>query len=103
MLCDDVLIENNKYGRVIMQNNGTMKIVNFTHAQMAWLKPGVLSFARECRYKANTQGCTALNHHTLAVLSTQTHDVQGTRPQSAVCISALTMLSCFCACAMLCL
>ena len=35
MLRDDVLIENNKYGCVIMQNNGAMKIVNFTHAQTA--------------------------------------------------------------------
>ena len=35
MLRDDVLIENNKYGCVIMQNNGAMKIINFMHAQMA--------------------------------------------------------------------
>ena len=35
VLHDDVLIENNKYGCVIMQNNGAMKIVNFTHAQTA--------------------------------------------------------------------
>ena len=35
MLRDDVLIENIKYGCIIMQNNGAMKIVNFTHAQMA--------------------------------------------------------------------
>ena len=34
MLHDDVLIQNNKYGYVIMQNNGAMKIANFTHAQM---------------------------------------------------------------------
>ena len=35
MLHDDVLIENNKYnyGYVTMQNNGAMKIANFTHAQ----------------------------------------------------------------------
>ena len=31
----NVLIENNKFGCVIMQNNGAMKIVNFTHAQTA--------------------------------------------------------------------
>ena len=31
MLHDDVLIKNNKYGWVIMQNNGAMKIVNFMH------------------------------------------------------------------------
>ena len=41
MLCDDVLIENHKYGCVIMQKNGAMKIVNFTHVQR--LKPGILS------------------------------------------------------------
>ena len=35
MLPDDVLIETNKYGCVIIQNNGAMKIVNFMHAQMA--------------------------------------------------------------------
>ena len=35
MLRDDVLIENNKYGYVTMQNNGAMKLVNFTHAQTA--------------------------------------------------------------------
>ena len=35
MLRDDVLIENNKYGYIIMQNIVAMKIVNFTHAQMA--------------------------------------------------------------------
>ena len=29
MLRDDVLIENNKYGCVIMQNNGAMKLANF--------------------------------------------------------------------------
>ena len=34
MLRDDILIENNKYCCVIMQNNGAMKIVNFTHVQM---------------------------------------------------------------------
>ena len=32
---NDVLIENNKYGYITMQNNGAMKIVNFTHAQTA--------------------------------------------------------------------
>ena len=35
MLHDDVLIENNKYGYITMQNNGAMKIINFTHAQTA--------------------------------------------------------------------
>ena len=35
MLHNDVLIESNKYGCDIVQNNGTMKIVNFTHVQMA--------------------------------------------------------------------
>ena len=35
MLRDDVLMENNKYGWVIMQNNWAMKIVNFMHAQTA--------------------------------------------------------------------
>ena len=35
MLRNDVLIENNKYGYNIMQNNGTMKAVHLTHAQMA--------------------------------------------------------------------
>ena len=35
MMRDDVLIKNNKYGYVTMQNNGAMKIVNFTHALMA--------------------------------------------------------------------
>ena len=35
MLRDDVLIENNNYGCVIMQNNGVMKIVNYTHVQTA--------------------------------------------------------------------
>ena len=35
MLHDDVLIRNIKYGYVIMQNNGAMKIVNSTHAQTA--------------------------------------------------------------------
>ena len=35
MLCDEVLIENNKYGYVTMQNNGAMKIVNFMHVQTA--------------------------------------------------------------------
>ena len=33
MLHDDVLIRNIKYGYVIMQNNGAMKIVNSNHAQ----------------------------------------------------------------------
>ena len=41
MLRDDVLIENNKYGCVIMQNNWAMKIVNFMHVQTA--ETGVLS------------------------------------------------------------
>ena len=31
----DVLIESNKYGYVTIQNNGAMKIANFTHAQTA--------------------------------------------------------------------
>ena len=35
LLCDDVLIENNKYGYVTMPNYGAMKIVNFTHVQTA--------------------------------------------------------------------
>ena len=35
MLRDDVLIENSKYSYVTMQNNGAMKIVDFTHAQTA--------------------------------------------------------------------
>ena len=35
VLRDDVLIENNNSGCVIMQNNKAMKIVNFTHAQTA--------------------------------------------------------------------
>ena len=35
MLRDDILIENNKYGYVTMQNNGAKKIVNITHAQTA--------------------------------------------------------------------
>ena len=35
MLHDDVSIENNNYGCIIMQNNGAMKIVNFTYAQTA--------------------------------------------------------------------
>ena len=35
LLRDDVLIENNKYGYITMQNNGAMKIVNFMHAQVA--------------------------------------------------------------------
>ena len=35
MVHNDVLIKNNKYGYVTMQNNGAMKIVNFTHVQMA--------------------------------------------------------------------
>ena len=35
MLRDDVLIENIKYGCIIMQNNRAMKLVNFTHAQTA--------------------------------------------------------------------
>ena len=33
MLCDNVLIENHKYGYVIMQSHEAMKIVNFTHVQ----------------------------------------------------------------------
>ena len=37
ILHDDVLIENNKYGCIIMQNNGAMKIVNFMHVKQ--LKP----------------------------------------------------------------
>ena len=35
MLREDVLIENNNYGCVIMQKNGAMKIVNFMHVQTA--------------------------------------------------------------------
>ena len=35
MVRDDILIENNKYGYVTMQNNGAKKIVNITHAQTA--------------------------------------------------------------------
>ena len=35
MLHNDVLIKNKKYGWVIMQNDGAMKIVNFMHAQTA--------------------------------------------------------------------
>ena len=47
MLRDDVLIENNNYACVIMQNNGAMKIVNFTNVQMAetrrsFLRPWML-------------------------------------------------------------
>ena len=34
LLHDDVLIKNNNYGCINMQNNGAMKIVNFTHVQM---------------------------------------------------------------------
>ena len=32
MVRDDILIENNKYGYVTMQNSGPMKIFNFAHA-----------------------------------------------------------------------
>ena len=35
MLHDDVLLENIKYGCIIMQNNGAVLLVNFTHAQTA--------------------------------------------------------------------
>ena len=42
MLHDGVLIENIKYGCVIMQNNGAMKIVNFTHVQMAEIRHSFL-------------------------------------------------------------
>ena len=36
MLHDDVLIENIKYGCVIMQNNGAIKLFNFTHNANSW-------------------------------------------------------------------
>ena len=35
MVRDGVLIENNKYVYVTMQNNGAMKIVNIMHVQTA--------------------------------------------------------------------
>ena len=38
MLRDNVLIENIRYGCIIIQNNGAMKLVNFTHAQTAETK-----------------------------------------------------------------
>ena len=54
MLQDDILTENNKCGYVTMQNNRTMKVVNFTHAQMAEtrrsFRPSV-----NAQYEANTQ------------------------------------------------
>ena len=37
------VVEDNKYGCVIMQNNGVMKIINFMHAQQAQTR---LSFHR---------------------------------------------------------
>ena len=42
VLRDDVLIENNNYSCVIMQNNGAMKVVNFAHAQTAETKRSFL-------------------------------------------------------------
>ena len=44
MLCDDVLIENNKYGHVttLYANNRAMKIVNFTHAQTVEIRRSFL-------------------------------------------------------------
>ena len=48
MLRNDVLIENNKYGYVTMQNNGAMKIV-ITSRMRKRLKPGTPSLACECR------------------------------------------------------
>ena len=36
MLCDDVLIENNKYDYITKQNNRAMKIVNFTPCANDW-------------------------------------------------------------------
>ena len=60
MLRDDVLIENNKYGCVIMQNNEAMKIVNFTHVQTAEIRHSFYccsSPRRECWYEAN---CSAI-------------------------------------------
>ena len=48
MVRNDVLIENNKYGYVTMQNKGAMKIVNFMRKP---LKPGILFSARECRVR----------------------------------------------------
>ena len=44
MVCDD--IENNKYGYVTIQNNGAMKIVNFTHVQMAEIRHSSLHYER---------------------------------------------------------
>ena len=49
MLRDDVLIENNKYGCVIMQNNWAMK--KLTSRMHKWLKPGVLSAVHERRVR----------------------------------------------------
>ena len=53
MLRDDVLIENNKYGCVIIQNNGAMK--KLTSSMCKQLKSGILSSAApvneaKCKY-----------------------------------------------------
>ena len=67
MLRDDVLIENNKYGYVTMQNNGAMKLVNFTHAQTAEtrrsFRPSV-----NARYEATTCSCLRCSIATVKVL-----------------------------------
>ena len=49
VLRDDVLIENNNYGCVSMQNNRAMKLVNFAHAQTAETRR--FSSARERRVR----------------------------------------------------
>ena len=57
MLCDDVLIKNNKYGWVSMQNNGSMKTVNFTHAITAETRHSFLPFMN-AEYEAKASNRT---------------------------------------------
>ena len=52
VLCDDVLIENNNSGCVIMQNNEAMKIVNFTHAQTAETRRSFFFLPVNAEYEA---------------------------------------------------
>ena len=49
MLCNDVLIENIKYGCVIRKNNGAMK--KLTSRMRKQLKPGILSTVCECQVR----------------------------------------------------
>ena len=76
---NDVLIENNKYGYITIQNNGAMKIVNFTHAQTAETRrsflhlwtPGTRLVLCVCDYSYITHTCTVVYMYMYPELASQ--------------------------------